>query len=256
MRSKRPKILVRICRNLFSRKKKASLSAKLISQMEKKTVSNLGRGGGDGLERRTAATPPGRARAKHCSPGQSAPGARNRSSARSRPRPAAEWHAPARNQRGLALKHAQAFLDPEVLGRDLDRALDRPEPGRVHALEPVTRELAETKGHSTLPHEADDHTRGTVEGGVAGGALPMSAGTSFQGRRKPKGSACLLRLLRCVRKQSIASSSLAYSRPRARGARSCYSNSFLRSARGLQAELGRTSLKPACLRYVPLDLDH
>ena len=29
-----------------------------------------------------------------------------------------------------------------------------------------------------------------VEGGVAGGALAMSAGTSFQGRRKPKGSAC------------------------------------------------------------------
>jgi hypothetical protein len=29
-----------------------------------------------------------------------------------------------------------------------------------------------------------------VEGGVAGGALPMSAGTSFQGRRKPNGSAC------------------------------------------------------------------
>ena len=28
-----------------------------------------------------------------------------------------------------------------------------------------------------------------VEGGVAGGALPMSAGTSFQGRRKPNGSA-------------------------------------------------------------------
>jgi hypothetical protein len=29
-----------------------------------------------------------------------------------------------------------------------------------------------------------------VEGGVAGGALPMSAGTSPHGRRKPNGSAC------------------------------------------------------------------
>jgi hypothetical protein len=29
-----------------------------------------------------------------------------------------------------------------------------------------------------------------VEGGVAGGALPNSAGTSFHGRRKPNGSAC------------------------------------------------------------------
>jgi hypothetical protein len=40
------------------------------------------------------ATPPGRARARHRSVGQSAPGARNRSSARSRPRPAAVPHAP------------------------------------------------------------------------------------------------------------------------------------------------------------------
>jgi len=40
MRLKRPKILVRICRNLFSRKQKASLSAKLTFQMEKKTASN------------------------------------------------------------------------------------------------------------------------------------------------------------------------------------------------------------------------
>ena len=34
-----------------------------------------------------------------------------------------------------------------------------------------------------------------VEGGVAGGALAMSAGTSFQGRRKPKGSACQRRTM-------------------------------------------------------------
>ena len=34
-----------------------------------------------------------------------------------------------------------------------------------------------------------------VEGGVAGGALPMSAGTSFQGRRKPNGSACHRRIM-------------------------------------------------------------
>lgn len=39
-----------MCRNSFFRKQKVSLSAKLTSQMEKKTVSNLGRGGGDGLE--------------------------------------------------------------------------------------------------------------------------------------------------------------------------------------------------------------
>jgi hypothetical protein len=34
-----------------------------------------------------------------------------------------------------------------------------------------------------------------VEGGVEGGALPMSAGTSFHGRRKPKGSACQRRTM-------------------------------------------------------------
>jgi hypothetical protein len=34
-----------------------------------------------------------------------------------------------------------------------------------------------------------------VEGGVAGGALPMSAGTSFHGRRNPNGSACQRRTM-------------------------------------------------------------
>ena len=33
------------------------------------------------------------------------------------------------------------------------------------------------------------------EGGVTGGALPMSAGTSFHGRRKPNGSACQRRTM-------------------------------------------------------------
>jgi hypothetical protein len=35
----------------------------------------------------------------------------------------------------------------------------------------------------------------SVEGGMAGGALPMSASTSFHGRRKPKGSACHRRIM-------------------------------------------------------------
>jgi hypothetical protein len=42
-----------------------------------------------------------------------------------------------------ALTHAQAFLDPEVLGRDPDRALDHPDQVRVHALQPITRQLAQ-----------------------------------------------------------------------------------------------------------------
>src|SRR5262245_64580852 len=37
-----------------------------------------------------------------------------------------------------------------------------------------------------------------VEGGVAGGALPMSARTSFHGRRKPNGSAFHRRVMAAV----------------------------------------------------------
>jgi hypothetical protein len=36
-------------------------------------------------------------------------------------------------------------LDPEVLGRDLDRALDHPNQVGVHAVGPNTRQLAEIK---------------------------------------------------------------------------------------------------------------
>ena len=41
-----------------------------------------------------------------------------------------------------------------------------------------------------------------VEGGVAGGALPMSAGTSFHGRRKPNGSACHRRTMAGVQDEA------------------------------------------------------
>jgi bifunctional non-homologous end joining protein LigD len=41
-----------------------------------------------------------------------------------------------------------------------------------------------------------------VEGGVAGGALPMSAGSSFHGRRKPNGSACQRRTMAGVQEDS------------------------------------------------------
>ena len=64
----------------------------------------------------------------------------------------------ARNQRGLALTRAQAFLDPEDLSRDLDRALDHPNRVGVHAVAPITRQLAETKGQR-LPHQERDHAR-------------------------------------------------------------------------------------------------
>ena len=41
-----------------------------------------------------------------------------------------------------------------------------------------------------------------VEGGVGGGALPMSAGPSFHGRRKPKGSACHRRTMAGVQDEA------------------------------------------------------
>jgi hypothetical protein len=50
MRLKRPKVLAVIYLNLFCRKQKVSLSVKTTFQLEKKTVSNLGRGAGKGLE--------------------------------------------------------------------------------------------------------------------------------------------------------------------------------------------------------------
>jgi hypothetical protein len=59
----------------------------------------------------------------------------------------------------MALTRAQACLNPGVLSRDLDRALDRLNQVGVHAVGPITRQLAETKGHSTLPHQEGDHAR-------------------------------------------------------------------------------------------------
>jgi hypothetical protein len=41
-----------------------------------------------------------------------------------------------------------------------------------------------------------------VEGDVAGGALPMSAGSSFHGRRKPNGSACQRRTMAGVQDEA------------------------------------------------------
>jgi hypothetical protein len=41
-----------------------------------------------------------------------------------------------------------------------------------------------------------------LAGGVAGGALPKSAGTSFHGRRKPNGSACQRRTMAGVQDEA------------------------------------------------------
>jgi hypothetical protein len=64
-----------------------------------------------------------------------------------------------------------------------------------------TGRASRARGLGTTPTEPASYpirkvtTPAPVEGGVAGGALPMSAGTSFQGRRKPNGSACHRRIM-------------------------------------------------------------
>ena len=58
----------------------------------------------------------------------------------------------------LPLSAPQLSLNPEVLARDwIARSTTRTRSG-VHALHPITRQLAERKGRSTLPHEEGDHT--------------------------------------------------------------------------------------------------
>jgi hypothetical protein len=99
-----------------------------------------------------------------------------------------------RNERGLALTRAQAFRDPEVLGRDLDRALDHPNQVGVHACSRSRDSLRRLKAIRRYPIRKVT-TPVLVEGGVAGGALPMSAGTSFPGRRNPNGSAFHRRIM-------------------------------------------------------------
>ena len=105
-----------------------------------------------------------------------------------------------RNERGLALTRAQAFLDPEVLS-DPDRALDHP---NQVGCTPCSRSRDSLLGQAAVrcyPLRKVT-TPVPVAGGVAGGALPMSAGTSFQGRRKPNGSACQRRTMAGVQHEA------------------------------------------------------
>jgi hypothetical protein len=94
--------------------------------------------------------------------------------------------------------HACAGLDLEGLRRDLDRALDHLNQSGWLPLQPIMRQLARP---STLPIRKVT-TPVPVEGGVEGGALPMSAGSSFHGRRKPNGSACQRRTMAGVQDEA------------------------------------------------------
>jgi hypothetical protein len=107
---------------------------------------------------------------------------------------------PPRDRLGLALACAHTFLNPEVLSRDLDRALDHPNqvgcPPCTRSRDSLLRQEA-IRGYPIRKVT----TPVPVEGGVAGGALPMSAGTSFHGRRKPNGSACQRRTMAGVQEE-------------------------------------------------------
>jgi hypothetical protein len=62
---------------------------------------------------------------------------------------------------------------------------------RVGSTAPATRNSLLNDGHGTFFHPMMQTTTPVpAEGGVEGGGLPKSAGTSFHGRRKLNGSAC------------------------------------------------------------------
>ena len=95
---------------------------------------------------------------------------------------------------GVARRPA-ACPDPEYSGPDLDRALDHPKQVGVCTPRSRSREsLLSLKAVRRYPIRK--MTRPVpVAGGVAGAALPMSAGSSFHGRRKPNGSAFHRRIM-------------------------------------------------------------
>ena len=105
------------------------------------------------------------------------------------------------DQAGRDLPRQQPARSEPVLSSDLDRALDHPNQVVVHALQPLTRQLAETETIRRHPTRKVT-TPVPVEEGVGGGALPMSAGTSPRGRRKPNGSACQRRTMAGVQDEA------------------------------------------------------
>jgi hypothetical protein len=76
-------------------------------------------------------------------------------------------------------------LDPAVNWRQLGREERRGRPRFHPARQKAIRRYPMRKVTTPVP----------VEGSVAGGALPKSAGSSFHGRRKPNGSACQRRTM-------------------------------------------------------------
>ena len=98
------------------------------------------------------------------------------------------------------LAPALAFLDLEVLDSDQDPA-SITQAGQGMACSRSRDSVFGQKAIRRYPIKKVT-TPVPVEGGVAGGALPKSAGTSFHGRRKPKGSACQRRTMAAVQDEA------------------------------------------------------
>jgi hypothetical protein len=95
---------------------------------------------------------------------------------------------------GSAANASAIVWNRSVLSRDLDRTFDHLNQVRVHPQQPIMQELPRQRASRRYPIRKVT-TPVPVEGGAAGGALPMSAGTSFHGRRKPNGSAFHRRIM-------------------------------------------------------------
>jgi hypothetical protein len=80
----------------------------------------------------------------------------------------------------MPFTRALAFVDPELLGRDLDRA-PPPEPGGGATPSSRSRDNLLSQAAIQRYPIRKVTTPVPVEGGVAGGALPMSAGTRSMG---------------------------------------------------------------------------
>jgi hypothetical protein len=106
----------------------------------------------------------------------------------------------ARDQLGLAVTRAQAFLNPEVLVMIwIARSTTRPGRGARRGADHAS--LLRQKAFRRYPIRTVT-TPVPVEGGVAGGGLPMRAGSSFHGRRKPNGSAFHRRIMAGVQEEA------------------------------------------------------
>ena len=136
------------------------------------------------------------------------PGARQRGYARRRPPPSVRQQELPRVESGDTARRIRGMA-PALLRSPRP---NRPAPARATPLpgswgDSITDDHPSVNSSGRGPVPASYPIRQTttpvpVEGGVEGGALPKSAGTSFHGRRKPNGSACQRRTMAGVQDET------------------------------------------------------